>query len=210
MLQTILIARVNTSLPKETNHSKENPLHRPHPPTQKKNLIHKSIPTDVANHQKSKSLRSLSALAVYTTSTHYHSFSNPLSKLFNHIHSFSERKFKKLLESNANELREHNANYLIRVYPFGLRFSSTNQEPAVFWRNGAQLVALNWQKFDLGMMQNEALFNGSGGMILKPEYIHSGRPKGVYLTIDVCPPYFVADKDYWSDRIAVSGGIKGY
>jgi Phosphatidylinositol-specific phospholipase C, Y domain len=66
-----------------------------------------------------------------------------------------------------------------------LRFSSSNQEPAGFWRNGAQMVALNWQKFDLGMMQNEALFNGSGGMILKPEYIHSGKPKGMYLTIDV-------------------------
>ena len=71
------------------------------------------------------------------------------------------------------------------MYPHGLRFSSSNQEPAVFWRNGAQLVALNWQKFDLGMMQNEALFSGSGGMVLKPEYIHSGRPKNVYLTIDV-------------------------
>ena len=159
---------------------------------------------------KVKILRSLSNLGVYTTSTHFHSFSNPLSQLFNHIHSFSERKFKKLLESAANELREHNTNYLTRVYPSGLRFSSSNQEPAVFWRNGAQFVALNWQKFDLGMMQNEALFNGTGGMILKPDYIHSGNPQGVYLTIDVLGPYFVADKDYWSDRITVSGRIKGY
>jgi hypothetical protein len=47
-------------------------------------------------------------------------------------------------------------------------------------------------------------------MILKPEYIHSGKPKGMYLTIDVWPPYFVADEDYWSDRITVSGGIKRY
>lgn len=71
----------------------------------------------------------------------------------------------------------------------GLRVSSSNQEPAVFWRNGAQLVALNWQKFDLGMMQNEALFNGSGGMVLKPEYIRcSGNVKSVYLTVDVCFP----------------------
>lgn len=139
---------------------------------------------------KVKTLRSLSNLGVYTASTHFRSFSNPLSKLFNHIHSFSERKFKKLLESDADELRQHNAQYLTRVYPFGLRFSSSNQEPAVFWRNGAQLVALNWQKFDLGMMQNEALFNGSGGMILKPDYIHSGKPKGMYLTIHVWSSVF--------------------
>jgi phosphatidylinositol phospholipase C, delta len=76
---------------------------------------------------------------------------------------------------------------MIRVYPFGLRVSSSNQEPAVFWRNGAQLVALNYQKFDLGMMQNEALFLGSQGMVLKPSYIHSGDPTALYLTIDVLP-----------------------
>jgi len=124
-------------------------------------------------------------LGVYTTSTHYRSFSNPLSKLFNHIHSFSERQFKKLQEEWGTELKEHNSKYLTRVYPFGLRFTSSNEEPAIFWRHGAQLVALNWQKFDLGMMQNEALFGGSGGMVLKPKYIHSPPPQPVYLTIDV-------------------------
>jgi hypothetical protein len=55
MLQTILTARVNTSLPKEMNHSKESPLHRPYRPTQKKNLIQKIILRNVLNHQKSKS-----------------------------------------------------------------------------------------------------------------------------------------------------------
>jgi hypothetical protein len=71
------------------------------------------------------------------------------------------------------------------VYPSGLRFTSSNQESAVFWRHGAQMVALNFQKFDLGMMQNEALFGGTGGMVLKPNYIHSPPPQPVYLTIDV-------------------------
>ena len=74
---------------------------------------------------------------------------------------------------------------MTRVYPFGLRFSSSNQEPAIFWRNGAQLVALNWQKFDLGMMQNEALFASTGGMVLKPSYLKEGNPKSLYLTIEV-------------------------
>jgi Phosphatidylinositol-specific phospholipase C, Y domain len=124
-------------------------------------------------------------LGVYTTGTHYRSFSNPLSKLFNHVHSFSERRFKKLVDERGTELREHNSKYLTRVYPFGLRFTSSNEEPAVFWRHGAQLVALNWQKFDLGMMQNEALFGGSGGMVLKPKYIHSPPPQSIYLTVDV-------------------------
>jgi Phosphatidylinositol-specific phospholipase C, Y domain len=79
-------------------------------------------------------------------------------------------------------LYEHNRKYLTRVYPFGLRFSSSNQEPAMFWRTGAQLVALNWQRFDLGMQQNFALFGGGGGMVLKPT-----KTPDVTLTIDVPP-----------------------
>lgn len=32
-----------------------------------------------------------------------------------------------------------------------------------------QIVALNWQRWDAGMMMNEAMFAGSGGFVLKPE-----------------------------------------
>jgi len=55
----------------------------------------------------------------------------------------------------------------------------------VFWRTGAQLVALNWQRFDLGMQQNEALFRGSGGMVLKPEYVRKGDAPELSLSIRV-------------------------
>ena len=154
--------------------------------------------------------------------------------MFNHIHSFSERVFKKLHSENPTALLDHNKKYfppflleysnnllynllyfagyhcrpfpppcslfpffsrsltdrfLTRVYPFGLRFGSSNQEPSIFWRTGAQLVALNWQKFDLGMQQNEALFRGSGGMVLKPEYVHKGNAPEVGITIQVCVPF---------------------
>ena len=147
--------------------------------------IRRSSTTKTPKPPKVKTLRSLSDLGIYTTTTHYYSFSHPFSKLYNHVHSFSERVFKKLLEENPHSLKQHNEKYLTRVYPFGLRVSSSNQEPAVFWRHGAQLVALNWQKFDLGMQQNEALFRGSEGMVLKPQYIHSGQSKAIYLTFEV-------------------------
>jgi len=62
---------------------------------------------------------------------------------------------------------------------------SSNQEPLVAWRMGAQLVALNWQKFDVGMMLNEALFSGTGGMVLKPGYIHHGDKPVVALSVEV-------------------------
>ena len=134
---------------------------------------------------KVRVLRSLSNLGVYTSATQYKSFSNPLSKLFNHVHSFSGRVFQKLLKENALALLEHNSKYLVRIYPFGLRFNSSNEEPALYWRHGAQMVALNWQKFDLGMHENEALFFGTGGMIKKPGYIHGAKKPELNLSVEV-------------------------
>ena len=56
----------------------------------------------------------------------------------------------------------------MRVYPKGLRISSSNLDPSVFWRKGVQMVALNWQSCDEGMMLNEGMFAGTGGWVLKP------------------------------------------
>ena len=59
----------------------------------------------------------------------------------------------------------------MRVYPKALRFNSSNLNPMFPWKTGAQLVALNWQKLDMGTMLNEAMFSGSGGMVLKPSLL---------------------------------------
>lgn len=56
----------------------------------------------------------------------------------------------------------------MRAFPSGMRVRSDNLDPAVFWRKGVQLVALNWQRWDQGMMLNEAMFAGSEGWVLKP------------------------------------------
>lgn len=56
----------------------------------------------------------------------------------------------------------------MRVYPKGLRFSSSNLEPVPMWRHGVQIVALNWQRHDQATILNEAMFAGTGGWVLKP------------------------------------------
>lgn len=56
----------------------------------------------------------------------------------------------------------------MRAYPKGMRLNSSNLNPSVFWRAGVQIVALNWQRWDGGMMQNEAMFAGTAGWVLKP------------------------------------------
>lgn len=57
----------------------------------------------------------------------------------------------------------------MRAYPKGLRINSTNLDPAPFWRQGVQMVALNWQYCNAAMMLNHAMFEGTGGWALKPE-----------------------------------------
>ena len=86
-----------------------------------------------------------------------------------HVFSLSEKTLMEVHESHGPTLFSHNRNYLMRAYPSGLRVSSSNLDPSVFWRKGVQMVALNWQKWDEGMMLNEGMFAGEGGWVLKPK-----------------------------------------
>ncbi|TFK64981.1 PLC-like phosphodiesterase [Pluteus cervinus] len=73
------------------------------------------------------------------------------------------------------DLIKHNRTHLTRIYPKGMRVNSTNYEPHRFWSAGCQLVALNWQTFDLGYTLNHAMFrrNGRCGYVLKPPALRS-------------------------------------
>ncbi|KAI6008056.1 PLC-like phosphodiesterase [Pisolithus marmoratus] len=88
-----------------------------------------------------------------------------------HIFSLSENTADKIMKQGIVDLIKHNRDHLIRIYPKGFRLNSTNCLPHRYWAAGAQLVALNWQMFDLGTMINHAMFqrNGRAGYILKPE-----------------------------------------
>lgn len=64
----------------------------------------------------------------------------------------------------------------MRAYPKGMRFTSSNMNPSLFWRQGVQMAALNWQECDKGVMLNQAMFAGTGGYVLKPAaYRHPAR-----------------------------------
>ncbi|CAP92282.1 Phospholipase C [Penicillium rubens] len=124
--------------------------------------------------QKSKITKPLSDLGVYTRGYKWHSFSSPESRRYNHIYSFAERSFESICQSHDNKvaLESHNRKYLTRVYPSGFRLRSSNFDPNKFWRRGVQMVALNWQTYDIGMQMNQAMFAAGTdrtGYILKPE-----------------------------------------
>ncbi|GAM90509.1 hypothetical protein ANO11243_085530 [Dothideomycetidae sp. 11243] len=57
---------------------------------------------------------------------------------------------------------------MLRAYPKGARITSSNLDPAPFWRLGVQIAALNWQYINEGMMLNHGMFEGTNGYVLKP------------------------------------------
>lgn len=128
--------------------------------------------------KKPKITRALSDLAIYIGATHFPgTFTPPQPFRATTVFSFSEKVFASHHAAFPQELFRHNLRHFMRVYPFGLRFSSSNADPTQFWRRGVQLVALNWQKADEGMMLNEGMFAGAGGYVLKPAHFRLG-PNG--------------------------------
>ncbi|KAJ3877055.1 1-phosphatidylinositol-4,5-bisphosphate phosphodiesterase 1 [Lentinula edodes] len=94
-----------------------------------------------------------------------------------HVFSISENSANKYLSTSMLDLVKHTQSHIIRVYPKGTRVDSSNYEPHLYWAAGAQVVAINWQTFDLGYMINYAMFqrNGRSGYVLKPLALRPGN-----------------------------------
>ncbi|KAG5650807.1 hypothetical protein H0H81_010974 [Sphagnurus paluster] len=121
----------------------------------------------------------LASLLVYTVGVKCRGFGKDHQYAPEHIFSLSENKVNKIVKAK-DEMRDlvvHTQTHLVRTYPKGSRVESTNYEPHRFWAAGAQVVAINWQTFDLGYMMNQAMFqrNGRAGCVLKPEALRPGH-----------------------------------
>ena len=137
------------------------------------------VPVEIKKAKKKSSIvPSLSALGVYTHAYHFKSLSAPEATIPTHVFSLNEKKFMEFHSSSGPTLFSHNRNYLMRAFPSGMRVRSDNLDPAPFWRKGVQMVALNWQRWDEGMMLNEGMFTGSKGYVLKPEGYRSVAREG--------------------------------
>lgn len=149
----------------------------------------------IRKKQKSRIVKSLSDLGVYTCGYKWRGFSSPESRKYNHVYSFAERSFENICRDTNNKLlfEAHNRKYLTRVYPSQFRLRSSNFDPNLFWRRGVQMVALNWQTYDVGMQLNQAMFaagHDRTGYVLKPEYMRRPAPgkldrKLVKFSVDV-------------------------
>ncbi|KAG7447803.1 PLC-like phosphodiesterase [Guyanagaster necrorhizus] len=121
---------------------------------------------------KVKMSQKLLDLLVYTVGVKCRGLNKKEEYAPEHIFSLSESTVNKYLKESSTvmDLIKHTRDHLVRIYPKGMRVNSTNYEPHRCWYAGVQLVALNWQTFDLGYMINQAMFqrNGRSGYILKP------------------------------------------
>ncbi|CAI7750067.1 unnamed protein product [Closterium sp. NIES-54] len=61
---------------------------------------------------------------------------------------------------------------LLRIYPFGLRVTSSNYDPMPAWLHGAQMVAMNMQGYGRPLWIVHGFFsaNGGCGYIKKPDF----------------------------------------
>ena len=93
-------------------------------------------------------IASLSALGKYTQAFHFKDLRSPEALIPTHVFSLSEKKLMIVHSTPGPTVFSHNRNFLMRAFPGGVRLDSSNLDPAVLWRKGVQMVALNWQRCD--------------------------------------------------------------
>ena len=136
--------------------------------------------------KKVKICERLSNLGIYTHSEHFVSFEAKSAKNPPHVFSIGEGQINELHDTKKEQLIAHNRDFFMRAYPAGFRIDSSNLDPSGFWRKGVQMVALNWQNLDMGMMLNEGMFAGENGWVLKPPGYRSDASEPIqYKSLDL-------------------------
>ncbi|RSL54761.1 hypothetical protein CEP53_007333 [Fusarium sp. AF-6] len=115
-----------------------------------------------------KMAQELSSMGIYTRGMSFKSLNASEASNLVNVFSLCEAKIDDVLETHPHELLNHNRHHFMGSHPSGARIDSFNMDPSSFWRNGIQMVALNWQTWDMGMVINNGMFADTEGWILKP------------------------------------------
>ncbi|GJP31053.1 hypothetical protein CLOM_g8191 [Closterium sp. NIES-68] len=86
--------------------------------------------------------------------------------------SFSESQLLNTAKTCPKGLVSFTQRNLLRIYPFGLRVTSSNYEPMPAWLHGAQMVAMNMQGYGRPLWIVHGFFsaNGGCGFVKKPDF----------------------------------------
>ncbi|XP_008805482.1 phosphoinositide phospholipase C 6-like [Phoenix dactylifera] len=87
--------------------------------------------------------------------------------------SLSEQQFAKAAASHGTDIVRFTQQNLLRIYPKGTRFTSSNYKPLVGWMHGAQMVAFNMQGYGRSLWLMHGFFraNGGCGYIKKADFL---------------------------------------
>nr|GMD44952.1 phosphoinositide phospholipase C 2-like [Ipomoea batatas] len=87
--------------------------------------------------------------------------------------SLSEEKLESIVLTHGKEIIRFTQRNMLRIYPKGIRFDSSNYNPLIGWIHGAQMVAFNMQGYGrpLWLMQGMFRANGGCGYVKKPELL---------------------------------------
>lgn len=87
--------------------------------------------------------------------------------------SLSEQELEKAVSTYAQDIVRFTQRNLLRVYPKGIRFDSSNYNPLIGWMHGAQMVALNMQGYGRSLWLMHGMFraNGGCGYVKKPDFL---------------------------------------
>ncbi|XP_024970016.1 phosphoinositide phospholipase C 2-like [Cynara cardunculus var. scolymus] len=90
--------------------------------------------------------------------------------------SLSEHELEKAAKTHGPQIVRFTQRNILRVYPKGTRFNSSNYNPLVGWMHGAQMVAFNMQGYgrSLWLMQGMFRANGGCGYVKKPQLLLKG------------------------------------
>lgn len=94
--------------------------------------------------------------------------------------SLSEQELEKAVTTHGQDIVRFTGRNLLRVYPKGIRFDSSNYNPLVGWMHGAQMVAFNMQGYGRSLWLMHGMFraNGGCGYVKKPEFLLKAGTNG--------------------------------
>ncbi|XVE99760.1 hypothetical protein REPUB_Repub03eG0228800 [Reevesia pubescens] len=87
--------------------------------------------------------------------------------------SLSEQQLEKASETHGKQIVRFTQRNILRVYPKGIRFDSSNYNPLIGWTHGAQMVAFNMQGHGRSLWLMHGMFktNGGCGYVKKPDFL---------------------------------------
>ncbi|KAJ4834701.1 hypothetical protein Tsubulata_003607 [Turnera subulata] len=129
--------------------------------------------------------------------------------------SLSEQALEKAAEDHGADVVRFTQKNILRIYPRGTRFTSSNYKPLVGWTHGAQMVAFNMQGYGRALWLMHGMFrsNGGCGYVKKPEFLMAKGPHGevkVYMgdgwRLDFKPTHFdtYSPPDFYT-RVGIAG-----